>query len=164
MIIRTAQKSDLASIVEIYNQVVPLHRYTADMEKIEVNKREKWFDEHTPDENPLLVSEKDLKINGWISLSPYRPGRKAFRYVREVSYYVHQDSRKQGIASQLLQYVLNLCPDLKVYNLIAYLLEHNQASIALMRKFGFEQWGFFPDLADFEGKKQAHLIYGKHLR
>ncbi len=163
MIIRLAQKSDLAPIIEIYNQVVPLYRYTADMEKVSVKKREKWFDEHVPDKNPLLVSENNLKITGWISLSPYRPGRKAFQHVREISYYIHQDFRRQGIASQLFQHMLDLCLGLKVYSIIAYLLEHNQASIGLLQKFGFEQWGFLPNLADFYGNKQAHLVYGKHL-
>lgn len=163
VIIRKAKLNDLPSIVEIYNQAFQLKIATADLEPIAVNDRANWFKEHSPERYPIFVSEVDQQVVGWISLSPYRPERAALRFTVEVSYYIHGDYQGQGIGSRLMDFVIRESPNYHVKTLLAIILEHNTSSIALVKKFNFKQWGFLPNVADFEGKECGHLYFGLRI-
>ena len=163
MNIRPSENRDREEIVRIYNQSIPTNKSTADMEPVEVNDRIEWFKEHTPHNYPIFVSETENGITGWLSISPYRPGRKALRYTAEVSYYVDFDYHGQGIASSLLKYAIEYCPKIEIKNLFAILLEHNNTSIKLLEKFGFRKWGFLPRVADFNGNECGQFYYGLHI-
>lgn len=57
---RTATRSDLPQIVEIYNSTIPSRMVTADAEPVSVESRMHWFEEHTPDLRPLWPAEMAL--------------------------------------------------------------------------------------------------------
>ena len=161
--IRVAQFEDLENIVEIYNQAIDAKFQTGFTELIKVDDRIDWFNEHTPDKYPLFVYIVDNKVVGWLSVSPYRAGRGAFRYSVEISYFIHTDHRKKGIASQLLVYAINACRQLNYKTALAIILDKNTASIKLMEKFGFQKWAFLPGVADFDGEECNHVYYGMKL-
>jgi len=100
---------------------------------------------------------------GWCSLSPYRPGRKALRTVAEISYYVHRDHRRRGVADAMLTHALNISTWLGFKNLMAILLDRNRASIQLLEKHGFRRRGYLPDIADFNGTICGQFIYGRRI-
>ncbi len=163
MSIRLAKQSDLAQLTEIYNQAIVAGRCTADTEPFSVEMRQGWFDAHMNEAYPLYVYEKAGRVVGYVYLSPYRPGRKAMRFLAEVSYYLHKDFQRQGIGSELLQFAIEKAKDLKYRHLVAILLGFNQASIGLLEKFNFEKWGELPHVADFDGQTCSHLYYGLQL-
>ena len=163
MIIRPAQMDDLPAIVEIYNQSIPSKSSTADTEPVRVEDRQTWFREHTPDKYPIFIAEIDGQVAGWCSLSPYRAGRKALRFTAEISYYIAPACQRRGIATALIQRALEACPALQLKNLFAIILERNIASCRLMEKTGFEKWGYFPRVADFDGEETGHVYYGKRV-
>lgn len=163
MIIRYALIDDLKDIVAIYNQAIQRKNATADLKPIDTNSRLKWFEEHTQDKHPIFVCEINGQVIGWISLSPYRPGREALRFTAEVSYYIHSDFQGKGIGSQLLGFVIKECPKYQIKNLFAIILEHNVSSIKLVEGFSFEKWGLLPNVADFDGKEYGHLYYGLRI-
>ena len=39
----------------------------------------------------------------------------------------------------------------------------NQASIRLLKKFGFNQWGYLPEIAEIEGVLYSHVYLGKRV-
>ena len=158
---RVAKASDLTAIVEIYNQAV-VGRATAHLEPVTVADRQQWFDKHGAD-YPLLVAVSGDTAVAWSSFSPYRPGRGALRHTAEISCYVHGAYHRQGIASALIVHSLELCPSLEFKTLFAILLDYNRASIALLEKFGFEQWAYMPGVADFNGHEVGHLYYGRRI-
>ncbi|MBT3208491.1 MAG: N-acetyltransferase [Bacteroidetes bacterium] len=160
MKIRLANNKDLFQINEIYNQSIPSRTSTADLEPISIEDRKKWFAEHNNYKYPIFVAENEEMILGWISLSPYRPGRMALQYVAEVSYFIHEDFQNLGLGSELLDFVINNSHKYEIKNLIAILLEHNIQSIKLLEKFGFEKWGHMPNIANFDGEEYGHLYYG----
>ena len=162
MIIRTAQIEDLPGIDEIYNQAIALQA-TAHLQPLSKKERLDWLAQHAPEQYPVFIAEIDGKIAGWLSISPYRPGRMALRFTAEVSYYVHGDYCRRGIASKLMEYALAQAPRLNIKQMFAIVMEHNIASIMLLKKFGFEQWGFLPDVADFDGEKCGQFYYGRLL-
>ncbi|MCP3967969.1 MAG: N-acetyltransferase [Lentisphaerae bacterium] len=164
MEVRFAGNKDLPAIVEIYNQAIEEKNATADITPIELEDRLQWLKDHSPDRYPVWVVEKDGAIAGWCSLSPYRPGRMALRYAAEISYYVHRNFRRQGIASVLTQKAIDACERLDLKTLFAILFEINTGSTRLLEKFGFESWGRMPDIADIDGKEISHVIYGLRVR
>ena len=114
--------------------------------------------------HPLWVAEDENKIVGYLTISPYRPGRMALRYTAEVSYYVHTDHHRKGIASTLLKHAITMCPNLNIKNLFAILIDNNQASIGLLKNYGFKRWGHMPCVADFNGIEVGHLYYGLRIQ
>lgn len=163
MIIRFAQMEDLPAIVDIYNQAIPSHRSTGDTQPLQVEDRLTWFEEHRPEKHPIFVAEVEGRVAGWCSLSAYRPGRAAFRFAAEISYYIASAYHRQGIATALVEHALAACPALQIRHLFAIILENNQASLRLLEKMGFEQWGYLPRVANFDGTEIGHLYYGRHL-
>ncbi len=161
--IRIAQHGDLERIIEIYNQAIAAKFQTGFTESVKLEERAAWFYDHAPDKYPLFVYEMDNKVAGWLSVSPYRAGRGAFRYTAEISYFVHADYRKMGVASQLLVFGINACRQLHYKTLVAIVLDMNVASMKLMEKFGFHKWAMLPGVADFDGVECGHVYYGMKL-
>jgi L-amino acid N-acyltransferase YncA len=160
MSVRIAKPEDLKKIVEIYNQAISAGQRTADTMPMSIEDRLQWFEEHTPDKYPILIEEKDSLVIGYLTISAYRPGRAALRHTAEVSFYVHFDHHRQGVASRLLQHAIDLCPSLQIKSLFAILMESNTASIQQLKKFGFEQWAHLPRVADYDGVEVGQLYYG----
>src|SRR4051812_38569976 len=97
--IRPAVESDQQAIMDIYNESVLHNTATFDTEARTFEKQLAWFKNHK-NNHPVLVGEKEGKVVGWASLSPWSD-RCAYDTTVEVSVYVHKDFRKQGIGSQL---------------------------------------------------------------
>lgn len=163
MNIRIANEHDLSQIVEIYNQAVAQKGATADLSPVSAESRLDWFVDHKPSAYPIWVAEQSDCVLGWCSLSAYRPGRMALRKTAEISYYVHEDHRRKGVASALIQHAIEQCPALKIRNLFSLLLDVNEPSVRILEKFGFAKWGHMPDVAEFDGKTYGHLIYGRKV-
>ena len=163
MKIRIAERSDLDSIVAIYNHAVE-DRATADMDPVTADSRVAWFDGHLPARRPILAAASDEGLLGWAALSDYRGGRRALRHTAEISYYVDRKHRRRGVASGLVRAAIDLCPSLEIRTLFAILLEDNVGSIRLLESFEFEKWGRMPRVADFAGTEIGHLYYGLRLR
>jgi L-amino acid N-acyltransferase YncA len=163
MFIRPAQIDDLPTLVEIYNQSIPSKRSTGDTQPQRVEDRLTWFEEHRPEKHPIFVADVDGRAAGWCSLSPYRPGRAALRFTAEISYYIDTAYHRQGIGTALIGHTLAACPALQIRHLFAIVLESNEASLKLLEKMSFEQWGYLPRVADFDGIEVGHLYYGRHI-
>jgi phosphinothricin acetyltransferase len=161
MKIRFAVESDLPAIVDIYNQAVSQRGATADLSPVTVGSRQKWFADHNQNSWPIWVAESDQGILGWCSLSAYRPGRMALRHTAEISYYVHESHRRRGIGSNMIQHAIDQCSALHFRSLFTLLLDINVSSIKILENFGFARWGHMPDVAEVDGKRYGHLIYGK---
>jgi len=161
--IRNATINDLGAINDIYNESIPSHRSTADTEPYTFEERVLWFEGHDPKKFPVFVAEKGDIIVGFLSFSPYRPRRNALKYAAEISYYVGSGYQRMGIGSKLLDFSVRVAPDYNFRSLIAILLGHNEASIALLRKFGFEEWGRMPGIVYFDEVEYDHLYYGLWL-
>ncbi len=161
--IRLAGIDDLESVVGIYNQAIAAGFQTAFTDPVTVADRLSWFNDHMNPAYPLFVFESDGVVLGWLSISPYRSGRAALRYCVEVSYFVHRDHQKKGIGSRLLAHAIEACTALQYRTMVAIILDKNNPSVKLMERAGFEQWGYLPGVADFDGVVCGHVYYGKSL-
>jgi len=162
MMIRFATQIDLYRIVAIYNQAISFHNATADTVPFTAEQRLEWFESHHPDSYPIYIYEDSTEVLGWLSISPYRL-RPALSRTAEVSYYVDYAQHGKGIGSALMRHALDDVPRLgkKVY--LAILLEWNTRSIHLLENFGFEKWGYLPEVAEFDGRLCGQFYYGRRV-
>lgn len=159
---RYARYEDLSRIVEIYNEAVPTRLATADTEKVSLESKKQWFENHTREKHPIMVYEDEGQVLGWVSFEPFY-GRPAYAQTAEISIYLAQDCCSKGLGSKLLGEAIKLAPDLKIKSLVGYIFSHNKPSLGLFRKFGFEEWGKLPDIAVMDGQKFSLSILGLHL-
>ncbi|BDG09957.1 GNAT family N-acetyltransferase [Anaeromyxobacter paludicola] len=160
--IRDAALDDLPRIVEIYNASIPGRLATADLEPVSVAQRTPWFQAHHPARRPLWVLEEDGRILGWVSLQDFY-GRCAYSGTAEVSIYVAPEAARRGVARTLLGELLARAPSMAVKNLVAFVFGHNEPSLALFRRHGFERWGFLPRVALLDGVERDLAILGLRL-
>lgn len=150
-------------MVEIYNQAIAAGQQTADITPVTVADRERWFEDHASDAHPIFVAQENESVVGYLTISAYRPGRSAVRHTAEVSFFVHVEHQRQGLASRLLQHAIDQCSALEIRTLFAILIDSNAGSIGLLERHGFEQWGHMPGVAEFDGVEFGHLYYGLRI-
>lgn len=165
---RIATLTDLPTIVAIYNSTVASREVTADTEPVSVESRLAWFHEHTPERRPLWViegaddSSAEPAILGWISYSNFY-GRPAYSGTAEVSIYIDEAARGKGIGRYALQEAIDFAPQIKVHTLLGFIFGHNQPSLGLFSKFGFETWANLPKVANLDGIERDLIILGKRV-
>jgi len=163
MIIRDAVEADLPVIVEIYNATVPTRMVTAELEPTTVEARLPWFREHSPERYPLWVAEREGRVIGWLDFKKFLP-RAAYRGTAEISVYVHEEFRRQGVGQRLLEKAIARAPSLGITALVGFIFGHNEPSLNLFQRFGFERWGFCPAVAQLDGVDRDLVVMGQHCR
>lgn len=160
MYIRDAVLADLTAIVEIYNQSIPSRMATADTEPITVCDRQDWY--HNRHNRPLWVAAEGDLVLGWLSFQNFY-GRPAYLHTAEVSIYVATAYHDRGIGSKLLERAIALSPQLQLTTLLAFIFAHNQPSLNLFSRYGFQQWGCLPDIAQLDKSNRSLIILGRKV-
>lgn len=161
--IRNASENDLPAIIAIYNSTIPGRMVTADLSPISVESRLDWFQEHSPHFRPLWVAEAEGAVIAWLSFSSFY-GRPAYNKTAEISIYVHESWRGQGLGSRLLHKAITHSPEIGVDTLLGFIFGHNTPSLTLFKKFGFEQWGWLPKVAVLDGVERDLAILGMQIK
>ncbi|VWX30997.1 Phosphinothricin acetyltransferase YwnH [Moraxellaceae bacterium 17A] len=168
--IRLATIDDLPRIVEIYNQSIAGKQATADLQPVSVADRQAWFDAHTGN-RPLVAaqtrsetsSETSLgEIIGWGSLSDLY-ARPAYHISTEISIYVAEEAKGQGVGKALVNYLIQVAPSCGVQQVVALIFAHNTPSLAMFDRLGFEPWGKFKQVCDMQGFIADVVILGKSV-
>jgi phosphinothricin acetyltransferase len=162
MHIRDATIEDLPAIVAIYNSTVPTRMVTADTEPVSVASRQKWFADHSPDRRPLWVVEEGGQVAGWLSYSSFY-GRPAYDSTCEVSLYLAPEHRRRGLGTQLMLRCIEHAPRIGVTTLLGFIFGHNELSLGLFEKIGFQRWGHLPRVAVLDGVERDLIIVGRRV-
>src|SRR5438067_1215312 len=161
LIVRDAIESDLPAIVEIYNATVPTRMVTAELEPTTVEARLPWFREHSPEQYPFWVAESEGRVIGWLDFKKFLP-RSAYRGTAEISVYVDEEFRRRRVAQRLLEHAIGRAPSLGTTALIGLVFGHNEPSLKLFDRFGFERWAFLPGVAQLDGMERDLIVMGRH--
>jgi L-amino acid N-acyltransferase YncA len=140
LIIRPAARSDAAAMATIYNQAVLHSTATFDTEPETAEDRERWLDEHTAPQHPVLVAERDGRVVGWASLSRYST-RCAYEATVEASAYVDESETGRGVGTALSQALLEAGRAGGVHAVLARICTENTPSLVMSRKLGFFEIG-----------------------
>jgi L-amino acid N-acyltransferase YncA len=161
LIIRDAVEVDLPAIIRIYNATVPTRMVTAELEPTTVEARLPWFREHSPEQYPFWVAESDGRVIGWLDFKRFLP-RCAYRGTAEISVYVDENFRRRGVGQRLLQHAITRAPSLGITALVGLIFGHNERSLKLFERFGFERWAFLPGVAQLDGVQRDLVMLGQH--
>ncbi|MES2264946.1 MAG: N-acetyltransferase family protein [Pseudomonadota bacterium] len=165
---RIATLEDLSAIVAIYNSTIASREVTADTEPVTVASRLSWFHDHNPERRPLWVIEaaddqaEHPAILGWISYSNFY-GRPAYAGTAEVSIYIAEAWRGKGVGKYCLEQAISFAPRVKVHTLLGFIFGHNEPSLGLFAKYGFETWANLPRVANLDGVERDLIILGKRV-
>ena len=175
-IVQLASQDDLPAILTIYNQSIAGKQATANLTPVSCEERRDWFEEHVNSATrPIYivraVEEAEIVGGGgkgqtvspivaWGSFSDLY-ARPAYHISTEISIYLHQDYHGQGLGSLLTRWMLTQAPRLGIHNVVALIFAHNQPSLGLFRKLGFEQWGYMPKVCDMQGFIADVVMLGK---
>ena len=100
--IRPATEDDLPAILAIYNDAVLNTSSIWNDTPADLANRRAWFDARKAQSYPILVAEIKGALAGYASYGDFRPF-EGYRFSVEHSVYVTQDARRCGVATKLLQ-------------------------------------------------------------
>ena len=161
-VFRDAVEADLPAIVAIYNSTVAGRGVTADLDPVSVDSRIAWFHAHNATRRPLWVADSDGPMLGWLSFSDFY-GRPAYGASVEVSIYLAEAARGQGLGSTFLARAIAQAPQFGVKTLLGFIFGHNDASLRLFARYGFDRWGTLPRVASLDGVERDLVIVGLRL-
>jgi len=133
--IEEMKPADWPRVRQIYLEGINTGHATFEAEVPEWNE---WDACHLKD--PRLVAIVNHKVAGWAALRPVST-RKVYAGVAEVSIYIGEDYRGQGIGSALLNALIGASEKYGIWTLQAGIFPENQASINLHLQHGFQILG-----------------------
>jgi L-amino acid N-acyltransferase len=143
--IRRATSEDAADIAAIYNQAVGTSTATFDTETENASDRQRWLDEHTAPQHPVLVAERDGSVIGWASLSRYST-RCAYDATVEASTYIDENETGRGLGTALSEALFEAGRAGGVHAILARICTENAASLAMARRLGFFEIGIMREV------------------
>ena len=157
-----AQSSDLKKIVSTYNSTIASRLVTADLVEVTVESKIEWFNSHSPEKRPLWLIYHDNKYVGWMSFTSFY-GRPAYDGTVEVSIYLENEFRGKGIGKICLQKAFEVSKGLNIKTLLGFIFDHNEPSLNLFYKMGFEKWAHLPKIANMIDDERGLIIVGKRF-
>jgi L-amino acid N-acyltransferase YncA len=137
--IRRALPEDIAVITEIYNEAILTTDVTFDIEPKTIAEQKAWFAGHG-ERNPIIVVEIDAIVRGWASISQWS-SRCAYSDTAEISLYVKQEYRHQGLGRLLFRSILLAGQQAGLHTVLSRITAGNGISIHLHEQYGFKNIG-----------------------
>ncbi len=97
---------------------------------------------------------------GWFDFKKFLP-RCAYRGTAEISVYVDESFRRQGVARRLLEEAIARAPSLGITALVGLIFGHNEPSLRLFDRLRFERWGLLPAIARLDDVERDLAIMGR---
>jgi phosphinothricin acetyltransferase len=135
MTVRDLRPSDWPEVARIYREGIETGNATFETE---VPAWEEWDAAHLPAHR--FVAERDGRVAGWVALLPVSQ-RPCYTGVAEVSAYVAEEARSQGVGRELLAAAIESSERGGIWTLQTSVFPENEASLRLLRRFGFREVG-----------------------
>lgn len=139
------REGDWPAVRAIYEEGIATGQATFETE---TPSWETWNADHLA--TGRLVARNRGQVVGWAALSPVS-GRCIYAGVAEVSVYVAEKARGQGIGTALLQALIIDSEEAGIWTLEAGIFPENRASLALHKACGFRQVGYRERLGQLNG-------------
>ncbi len=123
--------------------------------------REKWDADHLRE--PRLACRQGETVVGWAALSRVS-GRSVYAGVAEVSVYVGEDFRGEGVGMLLLKELIERAEQSGIWTLQASVFPENRASVELHLKCGFREVGRREKLAKLGDRWRDVLLLERRSR
>ena len=133
--VRDLRPSDWPEVARIYREGIETGNATFETE---VPSWQEWDAAHLGEHR--LVAERDGAVAGWIALVPVSP-RECYAGVAEVSAYVGEEARGEGVGSALLTAVIDSSERAGIWTLQTGVFPENDVSLRLLQRLGFRVVG-----------------------
>jgi Sortase and related acyltransferases len=143
--IKTITAEAWPEVAKIYTQGIATRNATFQQKAPEW---EEWDAAHRPDCRLMAVLED--KVVGWAALSKVS-GRCVYSGVAEVSIYIDEQFRGQGIGNVLMEALIDESEKNGIWTLQAGIFPENKASIRLHESQGFRVIGIREKLGQMDG-------------
>ncbi len=146
---RPAAQTDIQAITDIYNAAVVAGGSSADTTPRTYDQRKIWVESHHDPYAVFVITAKDgedERIIGFGALSVFYD-RAGYDGVTDLAYYIDPAWQGMGVGTYTLARLLDECRKRNMRKACAIIFADNAGSIALMRRFGFTQFGLMPDAA-----------------
>lgn len=134
--IRPMNERDWPDVAEIYRQGIATGKATFQSDTPEYRE---WDASHLPTCRFVAIAAE--KVAGWAALSGVS-SRCVYKGVAEVSIYIAEQVRKNGIGQKLLNYLIEQSEKAGIWTLQSGIMSDNLASIRLHEKCGFRKVGY----------------------
>ncbi|WP_251423389.1 GNAT family N-acetyltransferase [Veillonella agrestimuris] len=157
--IRPIEEGDIEACLAIYNYEVLNGVATLDLEPRTLEEWKQWYCDHDDAHHPIVVGIINDMVVGYASLSPYRM-KEAYKSTVELSIYIHPEYRGQGVATQLMGYILDIAKaNPNLHNVVSVITAGNEGSRILHERFGFTYCGLLPEVGFKHGAYQDTETY-----
>jgi len=133
--VRDLRPGDWAEVAHIYAEGIATGNATFETE---VPSWAAWDAAHLAEHR--FLAERDGRVIGWIALSP-ASRRPCYAGVAEISVYVAEAARGNGVGTELLAAVVASAERDGLWTLQTSVFPENEPSLALLRRFGFRTVG-----------------------
>lgn len=163
MKIRYANKSDLHRLTEIDNHYITHTNASFFIKPRSVDERLSWFEKYK-ENGPyrMLVCEENGIVQGCAYSTRYRD-HFAFDQTIETTVYLAPDARTKGLGTALYKALFESLKNEPLHLAVVGIALPNEPSIALHKKFGFEEVGVFREYAIKNGQYISSIWMQKRL-
>ena len=156
MPVREMRESDWPEVCRIYRQGMETNLATFEKE---IPAYAVWNKSHHP--FGRLVCGYENKIAGWTAITPFS-GRRCFSGVAEVSIYISNESKRQGVGTRLLCGLIEDAERNGIWTLQSQIMLNNEPSLALHRKCGFREVGYREKIAKDPSGNWRDMVLMEH--
>ncbi|MGB5667592.1 MAG: N-acetyltransferase family protein [Maribacter sp.] len=158
MQIRQMQQSDWEAISAIYAEGIATGYATFEKN---IPSYELWDNAHL--KSCRIVALKDITVLGWAALSPVS-SRCVYGGVAEVSVYVAQKHKSQGVGKLLMQHLIEQSEKEGLWTLQSGIFPENYGSIKLHEKVGFRYIGKREQVGKIGGVWKDNLLFERRSK
>ena len=143
--IRLAVDDDLPDILRIYNQAIEKTTAVFEYRAHTIEMRREWYRAKQTASLLVLVADGAGAVRGFASYGPFRAW-PAYKYSVELSVYVDEAARGQGIGSALVQRIVAHARERDLHVVMAGITSDNAVSLRLHEKLGFKEVAHIPEV------------------
>jgi phosphinothricin acetyltransferase len=143
--IRNLRPGDWPEVARIYAEGIATRNATFETD---LPSWDEWDAAHLREHR--FVAETNGEVVGWIALVPVS-SRCCYAGVAEVSAYVAEDARGQGVGSVLLERIVESSEHAGIWTLETGVFPENEPSLALLKRFGFREVGLRERIGKLDG-------------
>jgi len=143
--IRDLRPGDWPEVARIYAEGIATRNATFETE---LPSWGAWDAAHLPEHRFVAVT--DRAVVGWITAVPVS-SRCCYAGVAEISAYVTEGARGQGVGSVLLDRLIESTERVGIWTLETGVFPENEASLALLKRFGFREVGVRERIGRLDG-------------
>jgi phosphinothricin acetyltransferase len=129
--VRDLRPDDWPEVARIFEEGIRTGNATFETE---VPSWEAWDAAHVPEHR--FVADREGRVVGWIALAPVS-SRCCYAGVAEVSAYVAEEARGEGVGRQLLAALIERSERAGIWTLETGVFPENEPSLRLLQRFGF---------------------------